>query len=68
MIDVNLGEEVEQIIVYKDQADKPDILAEGFAQKHGLDPQSKSKLVDLLRIEINSILQKIDEEEEDDQS
>jgi hypothetical protein len=41
---------VEQIIVYKDQADKPEILAEGFAQRHGLDPQSKAKLVELLRV------------------
>ena len=47
--------------MFKDQADKPDILAEGFALKHGLDSNSKSKLVELLRIEINSILQKIDE-------
>jgi hypothetical protein len=64
VIDVNLGDEVEQIVVFKDQADKPEVLAEGFADKHGLDMHSKAKLVELLRIEINSILQKIDEEEE----
>jgi hypothetical protein len=31
--------------VFKDQADKPEVLAEGFADKHGLDMHSKAKLV-----------------------
>ena len=40
MIDVNLGDEVEQIVVYKQHTDNPDVLALEFGKKHGLDGQS----------------------------
>jgi hypothetical protein len=40
------------------------MLAQEFSARHGLDSTSKQRLLDLLKIEINNILQKIEEEEE----
>lgn len=39
-------------------------MASEFAEKHDLDEESTSKLLEMLRTELENVLEKIDEDEE----
>lgn len=70
-VDVNIEDgKTERIIVY--DGDKSDQLASRFASEHGLDPSMKQRLKELLDMQINSLLTKIQQEPgpeaEDDQN
>lgn len=60
-VDVNIEEgKTARIVVY--EGDKSETLANKFAEYHSLDSSMKAKLKDLLDMQINSLLTKIDEE------
>ena len=51
------------------EGDTADSLSAAFCQKHGLDPQTQQRLAELLHIQIDNVLEKINEREgEEDES
>lgn len=66
-VEVNLGKNsntTEKIVVY--EGDTAESLAEEFALKHNLDKAMQDKLTIRLRDQINSVLAKIVEDEDND--
>ena len=63
MIDVNLGDAVEQIIVFRRDVDEAQRLAEEFSSRHRLDSCSREKLMLLLAAEIRNVMNEIAEED-----
>ena len=62
-IDVNIDENrSDKIVIYSN--DEPWLLAQAFAKKHSLSDELKEKLYVMIKAQINSILEKIDEEDE----
>lgn len=62
-IDVNLEEgRKERIVIY--EGDRAEELAEEFGKKHHLGEDTVAKLKTVLEVQISSILEKIDEENE----
>ena len=64
LLDVNLGSKVERLTLYSGDEDCLEEVARQFSQKHGLDAQSQSKLIELLQEEVENMLSKIPEDEE----
>lgn len=62
ILDVNLGDKTDRITLYREDEDKLEDVAEEFARKHDLDEESKEKLLQLLEVELNNVLEKIDED------
>ena len=60
IIDVNMGDKIEQIMIYKGDEYRIPELAKNFAIKHNLDYNSQLKLIDLLKVEIENVLDRID--------
>ena len=51
------------------EGDTADALSAAFCQKHGLDQQTQQRLAELLHIQIDNVLEKINEREgEEDES
>ena len=66
MLDVNLGDKTDRIVLYRGDQDHLHEVAEEFARKHNLDEENKEQLLELLEVELNNVLEKIDEDEGDD--
>lgn len=66
-VDVNLGKGVmKRIILY--EGDDPRYIAEMFAQDNNLEPNMQAKLERLLKKQMEGVLSKIDEDDEDEDS
>jgi hypothetical protein len=64
-LDVNFGEgHVTRIVMYEN--DTPEELAEAFCQEHNLDQRKKAKLVKIIKKHLESVLEKIEENSEED--
>ena len=64
ILDVNLGEQVDRIVLYKGDENRLAEVAQEFAEKHGIDEDSEIKLLEMLKMEMENILSKIEEDEE----
>jgi hypothetical protein len=62
-VDVNLGRSMKRIILY--EGDDPKYIAEMFAQDNNLDQAMRNKLERLLKKQMDGVLSKIDEGEEE---
>ena len=66
-VDVNLGKGVmKRIILYEE--DDPKYIAEMFAKDNKLEANMRSKLERLLKKQMDGVLSKIDEDDEDEES
>lgn len=66
-VDVNLGNSgTQRITVY--EGDTAEGLAEKFAVEHKLDESLKRKLTDMLEKQISGVLEKVDEEQDSNNS
>ena len=66
-LDVNFGNgEITRIVMYEN--DKPEELAEAFWQENGLDLSKKDRLVEIIYQQLESVLEKIEEESEENRS
>ena len=63
LLDVNLGNRVERLTLYSGDEECLEAVAHDFAVRHDLDEESEGKLVELLQVEMESILVKIPEDE-----
>ena len=62
-VDVNIGNnETTWIAIY--EGDTAERLADEFEKEHFISQDTKRKLIDLLKIQMNSVLEKIIEEED----
>ena len=62
-LDVNFGNgEITRIVMYEN--DKPEELAEAFCIENGLDLSKKDRLVEIIYQQLESVLEKIEEESE----
>ena len=48
LLDVNLGDRVERLTLNSGDEDRLEEVAKSFAEAHGLDGESESKLIELL--------------------
>lgn len=59
-LDVNFGQgNVTRIVMYEN--DTPEELADAFCQEHNLDTDKKTKLINIIKKHLDSVLDKIDE-------
>ena len=66
-VDVNIGnDQMERIVIY--EGDTAEALTEEFCRKHNLNDNMKSKLLDMLEVQIAAVLPKIEEDEDLDES
>lgn len=62
-VDVNIGDDdSSRIAIY--EGDSAESLATKFSESHLISPDTKGKLKDMLQVQMNSVLDKIDEETE----
>jgi hypothetical protein len=66
ILDVNLGDKTDRITLYTGDQEHLHEVAEEFARKHNLDEENKEQLLELLEVELNNVLEKIEEDEEGD--
>jgi hypothetical protein len=66
ILDVNLGDKTDRITLYRGDQEHLHEVAEEFARKHNLDEENKEQLLELLEVELNNVLEKIEEDEEGD--
>ena len=63
-LDVNFGNgEITRIVMYEN--DKPEELAEAFCKENGLDLAKKDRLVEIIYQQLETVLEKIDEESDE---
>ena len=66
ILDVNLGDKTDRITLYRGDQEHLHEVAEEFARRHNLDEENKEQLLELLEVELNNVLEKIEEDEEGD--
>ncbi|CAI2374770.1 unnamed protein product [Moneuplotes crassus] len=66
-LDVNLGKDkVERLVIF--DGDDPQTVAEEFCQKNGLEEKKRKKLAKVIKKQLDSLLTRIDEDEDEEES